>query len=119
MKLLKSIFLLSIATVIMLILAVPVFVIRVFSKCHDYQYLVDYIKCIAIGLDQLGGAILYHQENWTVSSYTFYLAHQNKYAGRYYYFMRLIDLLFGKNHCVKSYEWEIEQHQKEVKRLKI
>ena len=58
----------------------------------------------AIGLDQLGGAILYGEPDWTISSRTYWLARRgNRWAQR---FERLIDCLFGTDHCARSYDNE-------------
>jgi len=69
----------------------------------------------ALGLDQLGGAILYGEPDWTISSRTYWLARRgNRYAAM---FERLIDALFGQGHCVGSYVSEFGNTiaQKEVK----
>ncbi len=58
----------------------------------------------AIGLDQLGGSILYGEPDWTISSRTWWLADRgNRWARG---FMRIINLFFGKNHCQNSYRNE-------------
>jgi len=58
----------------------------------------------AIGLDQLGGSILYGQPDWTVSSRTWFLANQgHRWAQR---FMSVIDAFFGQEHCKNSYAHE-------------
>lgn len=119
MKLIHSLFLLIIATIIIMLSAVPVFIIRTISKLFSYEYLHTYLKTVALGLDQLGGAILYNQEDWTVSSYTYYLARVNKMQGRYYLFMRFINLFFGKDHCFKSYEWEVNKQRDEIKAISV
>lgn len=66
---------------------------------------------IAIGIDELFGSIIYCQPDWTVSSYTYYLAEikHRKWARR---FMKVIDFLFGKKHCEKSYYWETTTERK-------
>jgi len=59
----------------------------------------------AIGLDQLGGAILYGEPDWTVSSRTHWLAMKGNKAAAL--FERFIDMLFGKGHCASAYTNEI------------
>jgi len=65
----------------------------------------------AIGLDQLGGAILYGEPDWTVSSRTYWLAHVHRghplERRLALAFEWLIDGLFGRGHCRRSYEHEI------------
>ena len=58
----------------------------------------------AIGLDQLGGAILYGEPDWTISSRTHWLARRGNRWARL--FERVIDFLFGAGHCARSYENE-------------
>lgn len=65
----------------------------------------------AIGIDQLGGAILYGEPDWTISSRTYWLAHRATevapQARRYAkWFERLIDAFFGEGHCRRSWENE-------------
>ncbi|WP_201353808.1 hypothetical protein [Hydrogenimonas urashimensis] len=64
-----------------------------------------YFKTAAIGFDQAGGSILYSQEDYTISSYTYYLAiyKGNRQAQ---WFLRFIDFVFGENHCKNSFENE-------------
>lgn len=64
----------------------------------------EYFFNIAIGFDQLGGAFLYNDPDWTVSSKTYLLWCRGVRPA--YYFAKFIDLLFGKDHCKKSFEWE-------------
>ena len=99
---LRNIFLLVLAVLALplITLLIPIgFVLRKFDT--------EYLKTVAIGIDQYGGSVLYNQENFTVSSYTYLLCRKknNKLAC---YFMKFIDLLFGKDHCMKSFNWEIE-----------
>lgn len=100
----KSFFLMLIALIIMALVTVPLIALTMIRKVWRKESLHDYFFTIAIGFDQAGGSILYGQEDWTVSSYTYILARrENKHAKR---FMRFIDLIFGKEHCEKSYMWE-------------
>lgn len=65
----------------------------------------DYLYSVAIGFDQAGGSVIYGQEDYTISSYTYYLARykNNVYAEK---FMRFIDFIFGENHCEESFKKE-------------
>lgn len=113
----KSAFLLIVAVILIVILSAPVFVVVSATKIAQGR-LSKYLKTVAIGLDQLGGSILYEKEDWTVSSYTYFLAKRNQMQGRYYYFMKFIDTFFGKNHCRNAYIWELEKHAEEIETLK-
>lgn len=100
----KSFILMLIVLIIITIVTLPVIVLNVIRKAYRRESLQDYFFIIAIGFDQAGGSILYGQEDWTVSSWTYVLAYrENKEAQR---FMKVIDFIFGKNHCEKSYLWE-------------
>ena len=73
--------------------------------------LSKYFYNLAIGEDQRGGSYLYGTEDYTISSYTYYLSKKNKYAR---YFKNFIDffayLLAGqKEHCKKSFEKEYKE----------
>ncbi len=73
-----------------------------------------YFFIIAIGIDQLGGSILYMQPDWTISSWTWIRASQ---GSKYHkYFMNIIDFFFGENHCAKAYIKEMQIHQNMVRR---
>jgi len=76
----------------------------------------DYFFTAAIGFDQAGGSILYSQENYTISSYTFYLC--NKVDKRYCVVMKMIDFIFGENHCKESYYWEVEKDLKDIEKCR-
>lgn len=100
----KSFLLMLIALIVITIVTLPVIVLNVTRKVYRREDISDYFFTIAIGFDQAGGSILYGQEDWTVSSWTYVLAYrENKEAQR---FMKIIDFIFGKNHCEKSYLWE-------------
>lgn len=100
----KSFILMLIALIVITIVTLPVIVSNVIRKAYRRESLQDYFFIIAIGFDQAGGSILYGQEDWTVSSWTYVLAYrENKEAQR---FMKIINFIFGENHCEKSYLWE-------------
>lgn len=103
----KSFVLMLIAIVIISIVTVPVIVLNTVRKVYRRESLRDYFFNIAIGFDQAGGSILYGQEDWTVSSWTYRLSIKgNRNA---YYFMRVIDFIFGYEHCENSFIKEVEQ----------
>lgn len=100
----KSFILMLIALIVITIVTLPVIVLNVIRKVYRRESIQDYFFIIAIGFDQAGGSILYGQEDWTVSSWTYVLAYrENKEAQR---FMKIINFIFGENHCEKSYLWE-------------
>ena len=85
-------------------------------KLYRGECLGAYFETAAIGFDQAGGSVLYAQENFTVSSYTYYLCRhkKNRYACA---FMRLIDAMFGKDHCRRSYEWERQKDRDDLNKF--
>lgn len=100
----KSFLLMLIALIVITIVTLPVIIGNTIRKVYRRESIHDYFFTIAIGFDQAGGSILYGQEDWTVSSWTYVLAYRgNKEAQR---FMKIINFIFGENHCEKSYLWE-------------
>jgi len=97
----KSFILMLIAIVIVSVAAVPVIALNTIRKSLRREKLKEYFKTIAIGFDQAGGSILYGQEDWTVSSWTYNLAMGGNLSA--FEFMKFIDLLFGKDHCKNSF----------------
>ena len=100
----KNLGLMILALVLVTALAPVIFVINLVRLPILGKSLSEYYLQIAIGIDQVGGSILYGTEDWTVSSYTHILAQKGIRSA--IYFEKLIDLLFGKNHCKISYECE-------------
>lgn len=98
---LKNLSLVIFATFVVLVFGPIAFIINLFR----YKFSHEYLFTIAVGIDQLGGSFLYNEEDWTVSSYTYYLC---EYKHKMCWFKKFIDFLFGKNHCERSYIWEKE-----------
>ena len=102
----RSFALMLIAAVLIVTLSLPLLIgqtVRFFIIRKPLTYLW---WVTAIGLDQLGGSILYNKPDWTISSRTYWLRSQgNQYAA---WFERFINLFFGKNHCENSYKTEIK-----------
>lgn len=98
----KSFLLMLIAIIVMALVTLPLIVINLMRKLYRGENIKAYFHTIAIGFDQAGGSILYGQEDWTISSWTYWLfvSKGNKYA---YWFMGFIDFFFGKEHCENSY----------------
>lgn len=95
-------FLLMILSIVLIsVLALPVFMLNIIRKLYRKESIQDYFKVISFGFDQVGGSIIYSQEDWKVSSWTYRLEIKgNKYAG---YFRRFIDYFFGHEHCMDSF----------------
>lgn len=87
--------------------------VNIIRKNYLNESVRKYLKDAAIGFDQAGGSVLYQQENFTISSYTYFLCwyKKNKYACK---FMKLIDFIFGKGHCKKAYEWEASNDKQDL-----
>jgi len=103
----KAFGLFLVALVIMLVLFIPLVLLQCCRHIIIQRPLPDVFWNAAIGLDQLGGAILYGEPDWTVSSRTYWLRSEgNRFAGA---FERVIDLFFGKGHCEESYQNEFKQ----------
>ena len=105
------------------IIIVPINIVRHMIMHYDISmYLYNLLK----GLDQLGGSMIYDTEDYTISSWTYYLHSKgNKLAT---YFMKFIDFLavsisyilfkldvitydiyeWNKKHCENSYHDETE-----------
>ena len=93
--------LMIIAMIIIAIASIPLIILNTIRKIYRRESIVNYYRTVAVGFDQVGGSILYGQEDWTVSSWTYKL-HINKNTEATH-FMYLIDLIFGENHCQNSY----------------
>lgn len=69
------------------------------------------------GINQAGGSVLYEQENFTISAWSYKSSLEgNKFAK----FMKvLINMLFfwQKDHCKNAYIWEVKNDKKSLKRL--
>lgn len=103
----RSFILMLIAIVIISVVSAPMILLNTIRKVYRCESIKDYFFTIAIGFDQAGGSILYEQEDWTVSSWTYYLSRcGNTHA---LYFRKFIDLIFGVDHCKNSFFKEAEQ----------
>jgi hypothetical protein len=103
----RSFFFLLVAIILFVLFAPVAFLVNIIRKPNRAEYLFN----IAIGIDQLGGSVLYNQPDWTVSSWTYYQSSKHK---EHYYFMKLIDSLFGKDHCYKSFVNEMKEFKKAI-----
>jgi len=102
--------------VLSLVLSIPVTIIGFtvnFIISIKHAELDKLFLTLAIGEDQRGGTYLYLTEDWTISSYTYYLG-VIKDKKIIYYFMLFIDFfpkIFGitNNHCEESYFSELNK----------
>ena len=98
----REFFLMLIAFVLVGVLALPVLAIGSIARRDKKRYWMS----VAVGLDQVGGSLLYGTEDWTVSSWTYY---ECSNRGKYCFFMKFIDWIFGDGHCKRSYEKESKE----------
>lgn len=108
----RSFLLMLLALIVMALVTLPLIVINLMRKLYRGENIQAYFHTIAIGFDQAGGSILYGQEDWTVSSWTYILSRRGNKSAKW--FMLFIDLFFGKEHCHNSYLLEA-MNQGEVK----
>jgi len=99
--------LMLIAMALVATLSLPALIVNTIRKLYRREKIKEYFRTVAIGFDQAGGSILYGQEDWTVSSWTYYLCRRGNRDA--YWFMRFIDLLFGAGHCEESFYNEAQK----------
>jgi len=97
----KSFGLMAVAAVGVTIASIPVLVVM---SVRNRRKLPEYWRTVAIGMDQVGGSIIYGTEDWTISSWTHWLCKSR--GGRFCRFERLIDSIFGPGHCARSWDHE-------------
>jgi hypothetical protein len=114
---LKQLMLLLVAYILVVVLFPIVVVVTILYKIYNksdndiYSKISKYLNVCAIGLDQAGGAAIYEKENYTISSYTYFLCKTG--SSNSCMFSSVIDFIFGKNHCMNSYIWEIDADKKD------
>lgn len=112
-RILVQLLLMIVVFIVISTIAIPVIVINLIRHLYMKIDIYEYIHAILIGLDQVGGSILYGTKDFTISSYT-YILHK-KGVTQATFFMRFIDLLIGKitskdSHCERAYKHEHKQH---------
>ena len=86
------------------VIGIPAFL---FSCVNNRNRLSEYLYDVAISIDELGGTLLYGARDKTVSHMTgFYILKGNLSA---IIFGKIIDFLFGKNHCIDVYNRDIQK----------
>jgi hypothetical protein len=108
---LRNFSLMILAIIVVTILSLPVFLWNTVNKMIHKESLSEYFKNIAIGLDQAGGSILYNQDKFTVSSWTYYRC--SKGFKENCIFMKFINSIFGSTHCEDSFKNEIHEIQED------
>ena len=106
-----NLILMLIAMLAIFLASIPAVVLNTIRKRYRRESLKEYFKTVAIGFDQAGGSILYGQEDWTVSSWTYYLWRKSEGMNKpAEYFMDFINTLFmDHNHCEDSFYKEAEK----------
>lgn len=96
--------------VVSITLAPIVFIFTFLSVLIKRESAASYCKVVAIGVDQMLGSILYKTEDWTISSYTYWLSTKNQMGA--VIFSKVIDFFaypFQRNHCATAYQRESEE----------
>jgi hypothetical protein len=100
----KNFLLMILAILLVSVFSIIGIIINTVRKLYRLDNISDYFKTVALGFDQVGGSIIYGKEDWTVSSWTYYLHRLgNIYATC---FMKVIDFFFGELHCEESFRDE-------------
>ncbi len=81
-----------------------IILIQSIRKAIKKESISQYLFSILLGVDQLGGSIIYGLEDWTISS----VAHFDAKNNHNKWFERFINTLFfwEKEHCKNSFEKE-------------
>jgi len=106
----RELVLFVVAYLLVMLLTPFVFIYKVIKETNKKNY----IETCAIGFDQAGGSVMYSKENFTISSYTYYLC---RYCNKKCWFMKFIDFIFGDKHCKNSYFWEVTKDKKDLEEI--
>jgi len=98
---------------ILVTVLVPVVALFNFARSQNKD---AYLHTLAVGFDQVGGSALYGTEDYTISSYTYFLCTQG-YGRRYCFYRWAIDALFGTHHCKDSFTKESSEIQFTIKEI--
>ena len=91
--------LMVISIVLFSVLSLPVFMVQLaYRIISPYVKPSEYFLAIAVGIDALGGSIIYASELHTISGMTGYFSHKNNVWHKYIQ-EPFIDYMFGKGHC--------------------
>jgi len=106
----RELFLFIVAYLLVTLLTPFVVLWGVYIRFINGSNVKDYLLDCAVGFDQAGGSVIYQQPNFTISSYTYFMCKNGKYC----WFMKFIDLLFGKEHCKNSYIDEVKEDREDL-----
>ena len=87
-----------------------VFISALMRELAEKKPLAPYCKVVAVGIDQMLGSVMYKTEDWTISSYTHWLASKGQMGA--VIFENVIDFFaypFQRNHCESAYKMELEE----------
>ncbi len=102
----KEFLFLMLVFVLVLVLGTIAFIGQVIRKTIRKESLKKYFYSLIIGLDQIGGTLLYGLEDWCISSIAYYDFTKNRNR----WFMNFINFLAqDKDHCKKSYQTELKE----------
>ena len=117
-KLITWLILFLLSSIVFKVLSVIGFTVNVISIMfhkNRIESLAEYFKVLAVSEDQLGGSYIYKTEDWTVSSYNYYLGvvKKKKFVLLFMKFVDYFPRLFNiqQNHCEESYFAERKQLQ--------
>lgn len=71
--------------------------------------LARYLKTVGVSIDQVGAALVYDVEDWTLSSVTHFYARDYLAARLFERFIDLLALPFEPEHCGESYRRELAE----------
>ena len=107
-----NLILMILALILFIILSIPVMLFNVILKLILGDSVSEYFRNIAVGVDQAGGSIIYDQEKFTISSWTWYMCNRGYKANCL--FMHIINILMGsETHCEDSFKNEIHEIQED------
>lgn len=101
--------LMLIAMIVIFLASIPAIALNTIRKLYRREKIKEYFKTVAIGFDQAGGSILYDQEDWTVSSWTYYLWSNGKNRWAYWFMIFINTLFMDRNHCEDSFSNEAQK----------
>ena len=107
-----NLLLMIIALLLFTILSIPVMVFNVIIKLIRGDSISKYFHNIAVGIDQAGGSIIYDQEKFTISSWTWYMCSRGYKVNCI--FMKFINILMmSPTHCEDSFKNEMHEIQED------
>jgi hypothetical protein len=109
-----NIFLFVLALIGLILIGSLVFLVQLVRIPLRKESLKKYFLTLAIGMDQLGGSLVYRLEDWCISSVAYYDA---TFLKKNIWFVKVINFMFNdKEHCKNSYVKEFKKLQTYPKR---